>query len=124
DAAVGGEGLGAVEDPAALDLLGPGAGARGVRAGAGLGEAPGADLLAAGERRHPAAALLLVAELEDVVGTQRVVRGDADAHRGVDARQLGDDDDVLDIAQARAAVLLREEDAEEAELAGLPDHLT
>ena len=84
DPAVGGEGLGAVQDPAAVDLLGAAAGAGGVRAGAGLGQAPGADLLAAGERHHPALPLLLVAELVDVVGAQRVVGGDADADRGVD----------------------------------------
>ena len=104
-------------------LLGAGAGAGGVGAGAGLGQAPGADLLALGERDQPAAPLLLVAELVDVVAAQRVVRRDADADRGVDLGQLGDDDHVLDVAEAGAAVLLGEDDAEEAELARLGDDL-
>ncbi len=58
DRAVGAEGLGAVEQPAAVDLARRGARGRGVGAGARLGQAPGADLLAARERRHPAAPLL------------------------------------------------------------------
>ncbi len=107
--------------PAAVDLFGPRLGARGVRAGVRLGQAPGADLLALGQRDHPAAPLLLVAELVDVVGAQRVVGGDRDADRRVDLRQLGDHQHVFDVAHAGAAVLLREDDPQEAELAGLLD---
>ncbi len=121
--AVGGEGLGAVQHPAAVDPLGAAAGAGGVGAGAGLGQAPGADLLAGGQRHHPALPLLVRAELVDVVGAQRVVGGHADADRRVDLRQLGDHQHVLDVAEPGAAQLLGEEDAEEAELAGLVHHL-
>src|SRR6185295_7276239 len=123
DAAMGGARLGAVEDPAAVGALGAAAGAGGVRARSRLGEAPGADLLALRQRRHPAPPLLLVAILEDVVRAQRVVRGDADAHRGIDARKLRDDDDVFDVAEPGAAVLLRKDDAEEAQLPRLRHHL-
>jgi hypothetical protein len=63
DRAVGGEGLGAVEHPAAVDLLGARAGAAAASEPARLGEAPGADHLARGERRHPAPPLLVVPNL-------------------------------------------------------------
>ena len=71
------------------------------------------------QRHHPAAPLFVAAELEDVVGAQGVVGGDADADRGVDPGDLGDDEDVFDVAEPGAAELFGEEDAEEAELAGL-----
>jgi hypothetical protein len=123
DRAVGGEGLGAVQDPAAVDLVGAAAGAGGVGAGAGLGEAPRPDPFSRRQRPHPLAALLVVAELVDVVGTQGVVGGDADPQRRVDLRQLGDHQDVVDVAEAGAAELLGEQDAEKAELAGLAHHV-
>jgi hypothetical protein len=56
------------------------------------------------------AALLVVAELEDVVGAQRVVGRDADPDRRVDLGQLGDHQHVLDVAEAGAAELLGEDD--------------
>ena len=121
--AVGGEGLGAVEHPAALDPLGARAGAGGVRSRPRLGQAPGADLLARGQRGQPAAPLLVIAILVDVVAAQRVMGGHADADRRIDARQLGDHQDVFDVAQPGAAVLLGKQDAEEAELSGLEHHL-
>jgi hypothetical protein len=121
--AVGGEGLGAVEHPTAVGPLGPRPCARGIGARTGLGQAPGADLLARGQRREPAAPLRVIAELVDVVAAQRVVGSHADPDRRVDARQLGDHEDVLDIAQTGAAVLFGEDDAEKAQLPGLHHHL-
>ena len=59
------------------------------------------------------------AEFVDVVGAKRIVRGHDQPHRAIDARQLLDGDDVLDVAQAGAAVLLREDDAQQAQLGEL-----
>jgi len=42
------------------------------------------------------------------------VRGDDDADRAVNARELFNGDDVFDVTQTRAAVLFRENDAEQA----------
>ena len=50
--AIGGEGFRAVDDPVIAVALGGGASAAGVGAGFGLGERPGADLLALRERRE------------------------------------------------------------------------
>jgi len=54
---------------------------------------------------------------------QRVVGRHADPYRGVDLRQLGDHEHVFDVAEPGAAVLLGEEDAQEAQLARLGDDL-
>jgi hypothetical protein len=82
--AVGDEGLVAVEDVAVALLDGGGAGAAGVGAGAGLGEphAPSHSPLASA---GCTSLLRFVAGEEDVVGAERVVRGDDDADRAVDA---------------------------------------
>ena len=67
-----------------------------------------------GELRHVAAPLRLGAEQVDVVRAEGVVRGDGEADRGVDARDLLDDRRVVHVAEPRAAVLLGEEHAQEA----------
>ena len=63
--AVGDEGLGAVDQVAAIDLLRGGGDAGDVGAGAGLGDPERADLLAGDPRHQPALLLLLGAEVED-----------------------------------------------------------
>ena len=110
--AVGGERLRAVDDPAAVFLRGRGARAAGVGTGFGFGERPAAQLLALRERRDVLLFLLFVAEFVDVIGAERIVRRDDDADRAVHARELFDDDGVLDVAHSRAAILLRENHAE------------
>ena len=47
------------------------------------------------------------------------MRGDDDADRAVDARKFFDGDDVFDVAEACAAILFRENDAEQAHLGEL-----
>ena len=61
-AGVGDEGLAAVDQPAAVLRLGPGADAAGVGTGVGLGEPERAEHAALGQRPQPALALLVVAE--------------------------------------------------------------
>ena len=120
---VGGESLGAVEHPAFAVEFGVGAGARGVGAGLGLGERPAADPFACGQLGEIALALLLAAHFVNVVGAERGVRGDDDAHRAIDARELFNDDGVLDVAQAGAAEFFGEYGAHVAEPAQFADHV-
>ena len=109
--------LDAVEHPAAVDLA-----RRVVRVPAASEPAPGSVSAQApifsprGERRDPALPLLVVAELVDVVGARASCGRRRDADRRIDLRQLGDHEHVLDVAEAGAAELLGEDDAEEAEL--------
>ncbi len=116
--AVGDEGLGAVDDVAAVDPLGEGRDAGDVGAGAGLGDAQGADLLAGDPRHQPALLLLLGAEVEDRRHRDRGVGVEAggDPARAARVRQLLDPDRVVQVRAALAAVLLGELQAEEAEL--------
>src|SRR5947208_6544466 len=62
-----------------------------------------------------AAALLVSTHLVNVIGAERSVSRYDDAHRAIHARQLLDDDGVLDIAEARS-----EEHTSELQS---PDHL-
>ena len=118
---VGDELLGAVDDPllAVEDRLG--AGGAGVRAGARLGEAEAGQPLARDQRRQPLLALLLGAVGEDRVDAEADAGLKRDAHRLVDAADLLDRHaEAGEVAVlARAAVLLRGGEAEEAELAHL-----
>ncbi len=98
---------------AAVFLVGVGARAAGVGASFGFGERPAAEFLALGERDDVFRFLRLGAEFVDVVGAERIVRGDDDADRAVHARQFLDDDGVFEVAHSRAAILLRENYAEE-----------
>ena len=93
------------------------------RAGFGLGQRPAADPFAGRQLGDVAAALLVAAHLVNVIGAERGVRGDDDAHRAIHAREFFDDDGVLDVAQARAAQFFGEDRAQVAELAQLFDHL-
>ena len=121
--AVGGEGLRAVEDPVLAVAHRHGARAAGVGAGFGLGERPAAELFALRQRDDVFALLLVGAELVDVVGAERIVRGDDEADGAVDARELFDGDDVFDVAEAGAAVFLGEDDAQKPELRQLGNEL-
>ena len=56
-----------------------------------------------------------------MIGAERIVRGDGDADGAVDGGELFDGEHVIDVAEARAAVLGREDDAEQAHGAELFD---
>ena len=116
--AVGDEGLGAVDDVAAVDPLGEGRDPGDVGAGAGLGDPQRADLLARDPGHQPALLLLLGAEVEDRRHRDRGVGVEPgrDAARAARARQLLDPDRVVEVGPALAAVALGELEAEEAEL--------
>ena len=86
--AVGGESFRAVDEPAAVLLHGRGARAACVGACFGFGERPAAEFFALRERRDVLFLLLFAAEFVDVIGAERIVRGDDDADRAVHARQV------------------------------------
>ena len=67
--------------------------------------------------------LLLRAEQVDRLGAERRVRAQGDGHRGVDPGELLDDERVGQRVRARAAVLLRERDAHQPEVAELAHDL-
>ena len=118
-AGVGDERLAAVDHPAAVAPLGPGADAPGVGAGVGLGEAERAERPALGERPQPALALLVVAEQQQ----RQRADGDVGLPRGGD-RLVGQAEllhggDEAHRRHADAAPLLGDEHAEQAELAHL-----
>ena len=121
--AVGDEGLGAVDDVAAVDPLRQGGDAGDVGAGAGLGDPEGADLLAGDPRHQPALLLLLGAEVEDRRHRDRGVGVEpgGDAAGAARAGQLLDPDRVVQVGAALAAVVLRELQPEEAELGAAAD---
>ena len=96
-----------------------GARAAGVGAGFRLGERPAAELFPLRERDHVFLPLRFGAEFVDVIGAKRIVRGDDDADRAVHARQFFDGDGVFDVAKARAAILFRENHAEQAQFGEL-----
>ena len=116
--AVGDEGLGAVDDVFVAVADRRGADAGDVGAGAGLGDPEAADLFALQARFQVLLLLLLGAEQvdrgQDHVGLDREAHVGA-AGAGV-AHALGADQRV-EVVAALAAVLLREAEAEEAELA-------
>ena len=107
--AVGDEGLRAVDDVAAVDLLGEGGDAGDVGAGAGLGDPQRADLLAGDARHQPALLLLLGAEVEDRRHRDRGVGVEpgGDAAGAAGAGQLLDPDRVVQVGAALAAVAPR-----------------
>ena len=100
---------------------GVGARAGGIAAGFGLGERPAAQPLAGSQFGKVAPPLLLAAHLVDVVRAERGVGGHDDAHRAIHARELLNDDGVLDVAEPAAAQFFREDGAHVAELAEFPD---
>ena len=117
--AVGGERLRAVDHPAAVGFRGVGARAARVGARFGLGERPAAELFALRQRDDIFLSLLFGAKLENVIRAQRIVRGNDDADRAIDAGKLLDDDGVFEIAHARAAIFLGENNAEKPSSASL-----
>ena len=122
-AGVGDERLAAVDQPAAVAPLGPGADAPGVGAGVGLGEAEGAERPALGQRPQPALALLVVAEQEQRQRADRDVRLPRGGHRLVGEADLLHGGDEADRGHADAAPLLGDEHAEQAELAHLAEQV-
>ncbi len=76
-----------------------------------------------GEVGKPLLLLLVAPEEEDRRRPERGVRGDGDRDGGVDPRQLLDRDRVRDGVASSAAVLLRDREAHQAELAELGDEL-
>src|SRR5215207_10164551 len=121
----GDEGLGAVDDIAAVHLAGEGADPGDVRARGGLGDPERTDLLAADPGYQPPLFLLLGPKLPD--RRHRDLRGGAkprgDATGGARARQFLDVGGVVDIVAALAAVPGRELEPEEAELARPPEQV-
>ena len=88
-----------------------------------LGERPRREPLAARGLRQILLLLRLGAERQDVAGAEAVVRRDGERERAVDARDLFDADRVARRVHSRAAVLLGDADAEQAELGELRDEL-
>ncbi len=71
------------------------------------------------QRDHVFLPLGFRAKFVDVVGAKRIVRGHDERDRSIHARQFFDGDHVFDIAEAGAAVVFREEDAQQAEFGEL-----
>ena len=80
-------------------------------------------MLGTGQARQVSLALGLVAGDKDVVGAQRGVGGDDDAHRAVHARELFDGQHILDVSVARTAVFVGKNAAHQAQPAELLDDL-
>ena len=126
-ARVGDERLLAVDHPlaAAVTTVGPlvehrgGAGAAGVAAGVGLGQAEAPERAAGAEVGQPLLALRLGAEPEDRRCAQPDGRLQRDGHRLVDPGELLDGDAQGGQVGAAAPVLLGEGDAEQAQVAHL-----
>ena len=95
----------------------------GVRAGLGLGQREGPDRLAARERRHKPAALLVGAEGEDRQRHRARVHGNRHPHARVRARELLEHEHVREEVRARSALLLGNADAEQTKGAELPQQL-
>src|SRR5581483_1754481 len=102
-----GEGLPAIDHPALALAYRLRARAGGIRARLRLRQRPAADPLARGELRNIALSLVVITGEINVVGAQRRVRGDDQSDRWINSRQLLDDQRVLDVAESRAAKLLR-----------------
>ena len=82
---------------------------------------PRGQPLAAGEQRNVFPFLRFVAGEKDVIGAERIVGGDGEADGAVDGGEFFDGQRVIDVAEACAAVLRREDDAEQAHCAELLD---
>ncbi len=93
---IGGEGFCAIDYPTTVFLGGHGARAARIRSRFRLGERPAAQLFSLRQRDYVFLFLLFGAEFVDVIGAQRIVRGDDDADGTIHARKLLDDDGVFD----------------------------
>src|SRR5215470_10717972 len=112
--AVGDEILRPVNRPSSLASVaahGDSLHSRSVGTGSGLGQSPRANLFASGQRRDIFFALRLAAVLINVIRAERIVRGERQADRPVDARDLFDYRGVFHIPHPRAAILFGKEHA-------------
>ena len=119
DRRVGDPGLGAVETKAAGDFLRARRHRAGIGAVVGLGQPEAADEFAARELRQIFAPLRLAAVGVDRVHDQRGLHRHRRAVAGIDALDLARDQAVGDIAEAGAAIWLRDGRAEQTERAHL-----
>ncbi len=119
DRRVGNPHLGAGQPIAVGDLLGAGLHAAGIGAGVRLGQAEAADPLAGGELGQVFLALVLVAIGVDRVHHQRRLHRIHRAVAGIDPLDFARDEAVGDVARIGAAILFRQRDADQAELAHL-----
>jgi len=94
-----------------------------VGAGSGLGEPEAGELLAASLRHEPALLLVLGAVAEQRQRVEADVHRDQRAERGLAAFDLLARERLGHEVHARAAVLLRDDDAEDAELGEALDHV-
>ena len=122
-AGVGDERLGAVDDPVVAVAGGAGAGGTGVGAAAGLGQPERRERTAGDEVGQEARLLLLAPEAEDRVDAEADPGAERDADGLVDAAELLDRDDERHEVAVGAAVLLRNDETEEAEVAHLRDEV-
>ena len=117
---VGDEGLGAVDDPLAVDDLGLGLGAPRIRARLGFGEAEAGEGAPGREVGQPLLLLLGGAVAENRIDAQADARFQGDPHRLVNPTELFDGQaQVGELASRarRSAVLLGHDQTEDAELA-------
>ena len=121
--AVGDEGLGSVEHPAAVFLLdGTGLDALEVTAGSGFRHCDRRDDLPRAESGQPTLLLLFGGQAQEVGRDDVVLQREAQAAESARGGLLGDDHVVAEVVVPAAAVLLRHGHAEEALLAGFePD---
>jgi hypothetical protein len=110
-------------DPLTVAQLRARARCAGVRAGAGLSQAECGQLLSSRELRQPLALLRVGAVVVDRQRAQRVIRGDRDRDRRVDASELFDRDCVRHRVRPGAAVFLRDRHAHQPELTELGHEL-
>ena len=122
-AGVGDERLLAVDHPAAVAPLGPGADAAGVGTGVGLGQAEGPERPALGQRSQPALPLLVVAEQEEGQRPDRHVGLPGRGHRLVGQADLLHGGDEADRGHPDPAPLLGDQHAEQPQLAHLPQEV-
>ena len=119
-AAVGDERLRAVDHPVVAVERRLGLGRPGVGSTVGFGEAEPTERATGDEIGEPLRLLIVVAELEDRVGAEADAGRQRDAHRLIDAAELLDRHAQRCEVAAGAAVLLGEDDPEQAEVAHLP----
>ena len=113
-AGVGGEDLGAVEDPVLAVLHGYRLGTLYVGTGVGLRQAKGTDLAAVHQRTQELLLLLLGAVVVDTGAAQGCVHRDGDTGRGVHLGDLLHAQGICQRISAGAAVLAAVGDTEEA----------
>ena len=121
--AVGDEDLLTVEQVIVALQYSGGLRAAGIRTGIRLGKAEGAELLALRERNKIFLLLLLGSVRGDGPGSERSVRGEDNAHAGVDSGELLHGDGVACHVKPCAAVFLRVGKSHDAEIGHLANNL-